>query len=349
MADDKHIATDQPHIVSKTDKVETLTLKERQALDSYLQKDHISPLPHAHDDTEIRSRGEKIFNISVYKGIGWITNAAISVYLTDLLIHGKGRPYCDQAIHSLAPKFERFLGDHPEKALNRAESSVFCAGLFTGGTILLYPIKKLEDNKARLVKFIDHTYNQTFGVDTTELAIQKNAHNRLEKEPTPSWGNVLLGRVLGTIAVVSVMVGIFRNRDVKAAELAAKKTTEAFKESESSFLNKIASYPAFQRTLGITFMEMYTSFIAEEVLYLTTRIYKGLKRKEMLEQAGNDNVASPPVLMAPEHTEPLAAKDSPQIKAEPVVELPRHEVSEADISGNQKDLTRHSGDSHLAV
>lgn len=284
---------DLPTIGTTVDKLSELTKKEKSVLNEYLQEDHMAVIPHDHADTEIKSKGEKTFDWVTYKGIGWLTNAAISIYLTDWLMHGKGVPLLEKGVKKLAPFYEK-LGMSSEISAARAKSTFFTGGLFTGGTLLLYPVKKLEDYKPQLVKYLDDHYNQSSTPDQSTLAIQQAAHKRLDTDPKPSWGNVLLGRLLGMGVVTAFTVGIGRGRDIELSKKFAAKTTKALSESGNGFLKTMGESKRAENMLGISFMEIYTSFIAEEVLYYTTQAYKNLKRKDMLEAAKNDNEITKP-------------------------------------------------------
>lgn len=270
--------------------------KERAVLQEYMDDNHLSLTPHDHSDNVVKSSGEKIFNAVTYKGIGWLTNAAISIYLTELFMHGKGKQVMHDTINHLTPFYKKFLNS-PSKASEYAKATVMFAGLSSGGFALLYPIKKLEEYKPQVVEYLDETYNHYFTPSKVDLEIQDRAHERLREDPAPSWGNIMLGRVLGIGAVFSSMVLIARGRDAKVAAAVAENAPEMLKKAGSksgiATLSKLGerlgNSTRGQNMLGLTMMELYTSLLAEEVLHLTTKTYKRMKRQDLLESAMNDN------------------------------------------------------------
>lgn len=265
-----------------------LTKEEKKALALYEKTHHLSAIPH--EDTNVpveRSSGEVVFNTITYKGIGWILNAAISVYLTDLLMHGKGKNFFDKSIHKLAPFFQRMVGGTEEAAQKTARGSMMTAGLFSGGTILLYPIKKLEDHKAAIVKWLDSKFNNLWAPTKEESEIQERAHQRLEADPKPSWPNIILGRILGTVSVVVAVLGIYNPEN--ATKIFAKKTGEAMQESSNLTIKALGGSNRFRNLFALSIIESYTSLIAEEVLYFTTRFYRKLHREKEIEARANGN------------------------------------------------------------
>jgi hypothetical protein len=275
-----------------------LTHAEKEALKRYEKTRHISTLPH--EDTHVpmeRSTGEQIFNTVTYKGLGWLTNAAISVYVTDLFRYGAGKKYFNAMAKSFAEKYQHMSGASAEVAEKTSISAIMTIGLFSGGTSLLYPLKKLEDHKAAIVKWIDGKLNQLQKPNSEERELQERVHARLDADIKPSWGNVLLGRFLGTSAVIAVALGIAKGRDETTSKFLANKVSDAMVETTSPKLQEIGKSSRFRNMLSISMIEVYTSFIAEEVLYLTTRIYRSIHREkqenEVAHQAAKPNDAEP--------------------------------------------------------
>lgn len=274
-----------------------LTNEEKKALEHYEKTHHLSALPHEDADEGVEhSRGEKSFNTVTYKGLGWLLNAGISVYVTDLFMHGAGKKHFDNGAKSIAPYYERITGASKEVSLGASRSGMMMLGLFSGGTILLLPIKRLEDNKAAIVKWLDNKINQWRTPSSEQLEVQENAHKRLEADPKPSWGNVILGRVLGTVAVLTVAMGIAKGRDETFSNYAAGKIGDAMQDSASVQVREIGKSYRFRNMTAISMVEIYTSLIAEAVLYYTTRAYRSLwhkKQAALATTSGNDAAQEP--------------------------------------------------------
>ena len=291
----KHIPTHteqqdiSPTIGTTVDKLDTLTSEEKEALNDYLQEDHLDALPHDHTDTEIQSFGEKLFNIGTYKGIGVVANVALSLSIANAFEYGKGKELFKKLATKIAPSYAKIRGVSHERSVQFSQFFLKTAALTTGGILLLWPIKKLEDHKPEIVKWMDDKHNANRTPTNTDLAIQEAAHKRLEMDAKPSWGNIILGRALGMAAVFGTVFAL-AGRDEKTVDTITNKAAETLKELPSPTLNKIGKSKRFNPLFNLSITEFYQSVIAEETLYFTTRMYKNIKRKEMLERAGNDNM-----------------------------------------------------------
>lgn len=303
-----------------------LTKKEQEALARYEKTHHLAAIPHEDPNGYDKSSGEQLFNAVTYKGIGWLTNAAMSVYFTDLLMHGSGKPFFDTSIKKLAPFFQRITGGTIEAAQKTARGTMMTMGLFSGGTLLLYPIKKLEDHKAAIVKWLDKKLNNIWEPSKEDIEIQDSAHKRLESDPKPSWPNIILGRVLGTAAVFVAILGVYNPEN--STRYFAKKTGEAMQESANQKIKALGGSERFRNLFALSIIEVYTSLIAEEVLYYCTRFYRSMHRKKAAELAENGKAANGNGEL--HAVEPLIAL---QAKKNNMQETPSTQIAEHVIAG----------------
>ena len=104
-----------------------------------------------------KSFGERMFDLTVYGGIGYITNAAISLAITRYAVQKKGTAL-NQFSKITEGKFNQFFklaGASPEKAKDFSEFSNNIFFLGSGGWALLVPMKWMEDHKLGIVREMD--------------------------------------------------------------------------------------------------------------------------------------------------------------------------------------------------
>ncbi len=158
------------------------------------------------DNAPPLTRGEKIFNAIDYWGIGWITNAAISVAITDWMNHLSGQTTMNQWADKLKNtvifrKGEMKTAEEIGKARGQARSVLSLLFLMSGGFILMAPIKWLEDRKKPTVEWLDDRFNKPRNKE--EEAQIKARHDYIEKhEPKQSWESILKGRVYALVPIL---------------------------------------------------------------------------------------------------------------------------------------------------
>lgn len=111
-----------------------------------------------------RTTGEKIFDAGVYGGIGWITNAAISVVAAVWLSETKsGKKFWDAGAKKANSLFDSVgmkpaAGTSFEQRNTRGHFLTKVTSLMTGGFVLLAPMKWLEDHKSEVVNKLDKKF-----------------------------------------------------------------------------------------------------------------------------------------------------------------------------------------------
>lgn len=163
------------------------------------------------------SKGEKVFNWATYTGLNYWVNLISSIYIADRFINPatterKGtvnklvdgmmnREKLDKWISSTT-KFLHKVGMPLKKAHHNSKVGWESFILLSGGTLLLFPLKYLEDNKRKIV----HSLNDKLGVDQTAPDGHKETPEEIhieQEQPKQSVKNLIWRRVLGTISVVT--------------------------------------------------------------------------------------------------------------------------------------------------
>ncbi|MEK6746024.1 MAG: hypothetical protein AABY33_03220 [Pseudomonadota bacterium] len=180
----------------------------------------------------VMSKGEKVFNWVTYKGLNYWVNLGLSVVMADIAINGKGfwRKGLDYSISGTTKHVSnvlKSLSKNPNKEAiermvhNNTRVGYESLSLLTGGSILLFPLKYLEDNKRKIV----HWLNDKLGVDQTAPDGHKKTPEEIhiEKEqPKQSAGNLIKRRLLGTVSVVGagfVLDKIFKQKTLLDPEI----------------------------------------------------------------------------------------------------------------------------------
>ena len=247
-----------------------LNKKEREVLVEYMGEGYTGLMPRLHDTIDLaKSDGEKRFDTITYKGLGWLGTAVLGIYLSHEFKEGWGKPYFHRATEHLAPYYQKLMRTTEQTAREAVQSGLVHAGLVAGGSIPVYPIKKLEDNKATIVAHFDHQINEKRrrrgdAPTEAELAVQRQTQERLASKPKQTWGSLLAGRAAGVSTVFFTAIFLARGKDKKILEKVASEVTDNKK----------------LQSLGvITALDVGYSFISEEVLYYTTRLYEQLQGK----------------------------------------------------------------------
>lgn len=166
----------------------------------------ISFPPKAVEDAKATTAGELLFDRITYTGVGFILNEALSIALTDMVLHGHGKPYTDKAGTWLAESLPNLFKDKvvngaiQSTATQNATSKIMFAALTTPGTVLMVPIKWMEDHEKTLVKSLNHLVDKLTSKHLTpeEQAVRDNiVDERIATQPSQTWGSLIGGRVIG--------------------------------------------------------------------------------------------------------------------------------------------------------
>jgi hypothetical protein len=215
-----------------------------------------------------RTFGNKLFDWLVYPSIAWLGNSALGVYITHET--GKGNEFAAfkwirQANDKFYEKFNQSVESGIMKNVIKDKSpeniKAWAGGISTyfllslGGTLLMWPIKAMEDNRKKLAAKLDNTFGTT-PPDQKEI----------EKEPKQSWFSVLSGRVLS----VSIGFAAFLAMTPKNADKASK----WFGEKVTSGLSKVfknADKKNMREWMDIAAFDIVFTSITAAVTYMFSR------------------------------------------------------------------------------
>lgn len=272
------------------------------------------------------SKGEKVFNWVTYQGLNYWTNLLLSVAAADRFINppdvkrtGKINEFIDgfinrQKLDEWVSKTTKAVANVTKKAglnidlwkihkkSNRGWESLM---LLTGGTLLLLPLKFLEDNKRKIV----HATNKKLGVSQ----VAPDGHEEtpeeihIEKEqPKQSVGNLIWRRAIGTVTVVSTGIAIDKIFESKKQKLDAKTVNLGWEEvhypvrpkggqanvedTVFGWINKVAKKMRgkefnkngiVSRWTRLAILDTFFTAITASVMYVTSGAKKGKMPKEI--------------------------------------------------------------------
>jgi hypothetical protein len=142
--------------------------------------------------------GEKIYDRSVYTGIGWGANEIGSMAFTGMFERGTnnilGRARFEQWAEKLSGKFKG------GKA--QAKDSLMWASLNLVGCLVVPAIKIIDSHKAYLVKKLNDRFGSSGMTDEQIAARDKDVEAAIACEPTQTWKTLIIGRIAGMIGSI---------------------------------------------------------------------------------------------------------------------------------------------------
>lgn len=189
-----------------------------------------------------KTRGEHLFNWSVYGGIGWVVNAAISLVALDWMEYTPRGQKMAESGKNLIGGMLKPLGLSAEKHAKYTNMGFFITTLYSGGTLLVPVMKMFEDHKGWWVRLADHTLHGK-AAETDPKLIE--AHQEMDDAPKQSWGSMLKARLISLPAGLGLgfLVG---NHDAYSTRIAAD--------------NGFSKYSSFDRagaTIGRNYFEKH--------------------------------------------------------------------------------------------
>lgn len=145
--------------------------------------------------------GEKLFDTTIYYGLNWIVNAAISIWFANKVKNGSWKEGFDKSVKFMDQfnpiVWAKGAGAEPNKW---TQQGMFILSLCSGGSVTILPSKFAEDNRTALVKFADGIiYGERAKTDPEIL----RAHEELSKKPVQSWETLLKGRGYAVLTAVA--------------------------------------------------------------------------------------------------------------------------------------------------
>ena len=238
---------------------------------------HAGKLPeHGQGGNRKRSGGEVLFDRVVYTGIGFGVNEAASLWITDQFMHGKpkwylgGKPFSKEGFDSAAGWIAKKFKMPKAKAGN----TLLMATLLSGGTLLVLPMRWLEENKISWVQRANHMLDGWRGnkMSAEEVtARDEEVERAIACSPQQNWTSLLVGRVAAMFsswATGTFLIGPDNNK--KIMNWSEKTLTSGAK---AVGLEKMAKTDTFKRYAQLTGVETYSCAISSVVLEIASKLF----------------------------------------------------------------------------
>jgi hypothetical protein len=227
------------------------------------------------------SRGEKIYNWVVYKGINYWVNLISSIAIADYFIHKGGKPKLDKGAEALGKMIASTGLVSAEKATHHATTALKTSALTSGGWGLLIPGTLAENNKRPIV----HWLNDKLGVDQHAPDGHKETPDEIyieQDQPHQTWRNAAIRDRKNSALMPSeddhhggkaVVERFVVNNVNKAARKILPEGSALLRE------NGLA-----QRWLGLAALDTFFTIITAKVMHATN----GTKKVRMPHEIGDD-------------------------------------------------------------
>ena len=241
------------------------------------------------------SDGVKVFNRGLYTGVGFGVNEVSSLWITNQFKEGNnlfenvpmlkkaGAWFSKEGYEKVGAwiaktcKFAEKIGKDGKRisSLDRGKNALLMTTLISGGTLLILPMKWLEDNKTYWVKKTDHFLDWMRG---NKMSAEDVAARDAEVEqyiacsPRQSWPSMMIGRtiaVLSSIGLGTFIVGPKNNEklmDLSERAFTGKLMPENYKGAPHSWRNyaRLLSVETYSCLTSSVVLEIMSKFFAKK-------------------------------------------------------------------------------------
>lgn len=228
------------------------------------------------DPNRRKSGGEVMFDRVVYTGIGFGVNEASSLWITDQFMHGKpkswlgGKPFSKDGFEAAT----KWIAKTFNMSHGKAGNSLLMATLLSGGTLLVLPMRALEENKIYWAEKCNHFLDAIKGSKLTpeeRAARDEEVKNAIACSPQQSWKTLLIGR--GAAMFSSWATGTFLIKpegNKKIMDFSEKHLTTAAKAVGMEQTTKTDIFKRYARLIGV---ETYSCALSSAVLEITSKFF----------------------------------------------------------------------------
>ena len=254
------------------------------------------------------SKGEKLFNWFTYSGLNYWANLAISITVMDVFMHGKGNSFFKKGENVGTEALTKlpFMSKKGARWVSNMGLGTFTIN--SGGNILLVPTKLLEDNKRKVV----HWLNDKLGVDQTAPDGHKETADEIyikDEQDKQTWKRMIGRRALawGATTVTGLAVDkvlaqkyaspiVDEHGDLHTHKPGTAVFTGLTKDGVGWAMKKAGPKTAaiandtnglFNRLVGYTSLDWIFTIITSKVMHATN----GTKVKKMPNEIGEDSPA----------------------------------------------------------
>lgn len=157
-----------------------------------------------------KTRGERLFDFTVYAGIMWGVNELITTIIGRGIMKGEGvlewgTKQATGRPELLKSKYDALMSKIPGGFVGTVGKQAINIFILTiGGNILVPVAKFLEDRKGKIVRWTDSWLESK---DTKHTERLEQAHTEMDNAPKQSWGSLWEGR--GTVLGAAILIDFF--------------------------------------------------------------------------------------------------------------------------------------------
>lgn len=230
----------------------------------------------ARDHNRKRSGGEIMFDRVVYTGIGFGVNEISSLWITDQFMHGKpkswlgGKPFSKDGFEAAT----KWIAKTFKMPHAKAGNTLLMATLLSGGTLLVLPMRYLEENKIAWSRRANHFLD---GIKGEKMTPEQTALRDAEVEeaiacsPQQNWKSLLVGRTIAMFS--SWATGTFLIKpegNKRIMDFSEKHITNAAKAVGFDKIEKNETFKRYARLIGI---ETYSCALSSIVLEFASKVF----------------------------------------------------------------------------
>lgn len=285
-----------------------------------------------------RTGGEVAFDRIVYTGIGFGVNEASAIVIADEFEHGVGKKWfssiSDWMVKNLKFK-ETIKNGVTVSAKANASNMLMWGSLLISGTLLVLPMKKLEDNKEYWVQKLNHWLDKGKLTPEETEARDNEVKKALAEEPKQSWPSLAIGRSIAVVTALGLgkvigaegsqkmknwseklLTGSVQEKKNRAHRYAAIASLETLSCAATSIALEFSSKYFAKRNITVRDPDLHDSFL-DEPNVVTTHKHKAAANNES--GTNGENAIKHPVALIPAEVDKFA-----HLKKKPVVKMDSH-------------------------
>lgn len=213
--------------------------------------------------------GEVIFDRTVYTGIGFGVNEISAIVIADEFKHGIGKGWFEDISKWMVKnlKFKDTLKNGVTvTAQKNAASMLLWSSLLISGTMLVLPMKELEDNKGYWVKKANHWFDKLRGKKLTAEQVEmrdEEVEQALACQPKQTWPSLAIGRGIAIVTALGLGKAIGETRSQKMMDWSEKLLTGSVAQNKNRW----------HRYAAITSLETTSCLATSMALESTSKLF----------------------------------------------------------------------------
>lgn len=151
------------------------------------------------------SAGEVVFDRAVYTGLGFVANEALAMLMAVEMRHFVGKEQFLKASKWMEKNMgykAKTVNGVTTSGLERAADALEIGTLLASGTMMIVPMKMMEDREDKIVRRINHAFDKLSGSNKTKeevAARDAEVEQAIACQPKQTWGSLLAGRGIATV------------------------------------------------------------------------------------------------------------------------------------------------------